>query len=95
MRRVETARSPIAAAATTSAKMLSGSEYAPVMVRIQHSEPQVKEAEVDQLAGRLSEHHRGRQERVPTVMTCVEPGIACVTGTREATQRATADRDAV
>ena len=25
-------------------------------------EPQVKEAEVDPLAGRLSEHHRGRQE---------------------------------
>ena len=32
------------------------------MVRIQHSEPQVEKAEVDPLAGRLSEHHRRRQE---------------------------------
>ena len=32
------------------------------MVRIQHSELQGEKVEVDPLAGRLSEHHRGRQE---------------------------------
>ena len=32
------------------------------MVRIEQSDPQVQKAEVDQLAGGLCEHRRGRQE---------------------------------